>query len=463
VFFGGQRRHQAALAERRQVQRLVEVAVGHHRADRAEGFDVVHGGVDRRVAAQEQRRREEGAAGAALAHRLEAVMGAEDHFVAAREHLDAFAHVAVLVHRGQRAHAHAIDGRVADDDLRQALAQALAECVNVLLGHDDAADRRALLAGLAGHLARDFLHEQVEFRVVRRDVRRQDRAIERIGFGSERHRLADQVRVGAQFGGGVGRTGEGHGIETGQAVQQVAGRADDELQRAFGQQARFNHHLDDGMGQVAGRGGRLADAGHGGEEAWREFFEQAPDREVEGVDVHRQAAAWHQDVGAGEAAALAEGDGRAFVQHVRRRQLAPAHAGVGEQRADAAFDVDPAVLARGAGQVRNLVQLFLAVHQVEGQGFQALGAGLEVELHQAGDPQLAGMGDGFVEVDLFGVGVIDQLAVERAVQRGVGFLAYPAAGDPALQGVCHVLSPQDVCAGGLRIPQPRGVGTPPYG
>jgi hypothetical protein len=195
------------------------------------------------------------------------------------------------------------------------------------------------------------------------------------------------------------------------------------------------------VGQVAGGGGRLGDAGHGGQEAGREFLEQAPDREIEGIDVHRHAAARHQDVGAGKAAALAQRHGRAFVQHVRRRQLAPAHAGVGEQGADAAFDVDPAVGAGGAGQVRDLVQLFLALHQVQARAFRRWARfwkSRRISAHAG----LAGVGDGFVEVDPVGVGVVDELVVQGAVQGLVGFVADPAVGDQALQGCwgVHVVS-----------------------
>jgi hypothetical protein len=131
-------------------------------------------------------------------------------------------------------------------------------------------------------------------------------------------------------------------------VEQVAGAADHQLQAAGRQQAGFVHQAHHGFGQVAGGGGRLDDAGHAGQEGRGELLQHAPDREVEGVDVHRHAAARHQDVAAGEVALLAQGDRRAFVHQVARRQLAAAHARIGEQRGVAAFDVDPAVGAGGA-------------------------------------------------------------------------------------------------------------------
>ncbi|MNS97256.1 hypothetical protein D3C72_1315820 [compost metagenome] len=162
--------------------------------------------------------------------------------------------------------------------------------------------------------------------------------------------------------------------------------------------------------------------------------------------MHGQATARHQDVRAGETAFFTKRDGRAFVQHVRRRQFVAAHAGVGEQGARAAFDVDPAVGARGARQMRDCIQLFLALDQVQGQRLQARRALLEVQRHQARHARFARIGDGFVEVDLFRMRVIDDAVVQGAVQGHGGAFAQPAAGDQALQGgyLSHVVSPLGV-------------------
>ena len=186
--------------------------------------------------------------------------------------------------------------------LRQPLAQLRGDRVEVLARHDRAPDRGALLPGLHRHLARHLLDEQVELLVVGR-ARRAPRIAQLSESASALNGIdfAQQVAVAAQLERGVGRAGEGDDVLAVEPVEQVAGRADHELQAALRQQARLDHHPHHRLGQVAGRGGRLGDAGHAGEEGRREFLEQAPDREVEGVDVHRDAAARHQDVGAGEA------------------------------------------------------------------------------------------------------------------------------------------------------------------
>ncbi|MNF94367.1 hypothetical protein D3C84_770770 [compost metagenome] len=219
-----------------------------------------------------------------------------------------------------------------------------------------------------------------------------------------------------------------------QAVEQVAGAADDQLQTARRQQAGFVHQAHHGFGQVAGGAGRLDDARHAGEEARGEFFQHAPDREVERVDVHRQATARHQNVGAGERAHFAQLHGRALVDDVARRQFSGTEAGVGEQRAVAALDVDPAVGAGRAAVVGNRVELFLALAQVQGQGLETLGALLEVQRHQAADALATAVLDGFGEVRTLFVGAGDFMAVDGAAQDLRAVLADPATGDEALQG-----------------------------
>ena len=164
---GDEGRDQAAAAARGERHRLVEVFVRHQRRHRTERLDVVDRVVLRAVAAQHQRRREEGAVGDALALRREAVAGAEHDLVALGEQREALADVGLLRLRGERAHLDAFDRRIADADLGEAIAQPRRHRVEVPARHDRAPDRGALLAGLDRHLARHFLGEQVELLVVR--------------------------------------------------------------------------------------------------------------------------------------------------------------------------------------------------------------------------------------------------------------------------------------------------------
>ena len=137
-------------------------------------------------------------------------------------------------------------------------------------------------------------------------------------------------------------------------------------------------------------------------------------------------------------ALLAQVQRRAFVDQVAAGQLARAHVGVGKQRAAAAFDVDPAVHARGAGVGRDGVQLFLALAQVLGQRLQPRGALLEIQRQQARQAHAAGVVHRLAKVERFSMGVGHGLAIDGAAQ-GLGRLrADPAAADETLEKSGHV-------------------------
>ncbi|KAI1695941.1 hypothetical protein Ddc_20862 [Ditylenchus destructor] len=244
---------------------------------------------------------------------------------------------------------------------------------------------------------------------------------------------ADQIRIHTQLRGGVGRAGEGDDVGLLQPVQQVARAADDQLQRAGRQQTGLLDQAHAGLGDVAGRGGRLDDAGHARDEAGREFLQHPPHREVEGVDVHRDAALGHQHVGAHELAALAQRLGGALVDEVAGRELTAAHGRIGEERADAALDVDPGIGSRRAGVGRDRVELFLALGQVSGQRLEEGGALLEIQRQQRRQRLMTCEMQALAEVDLLGMGLRHQPAVDGAVQAARGGRADPATGDQALK------------------------------
>ena len=234
---GHQAGHQAALATGGEGDGFVDVVIGHQRAHRAEGLDVVGAAFGMRVAGAQQGRGEEGTFGDAFTLRGEAVAGAEQQLAAGQQCFHPRGDVGLLGVGGQGTHLHAVDGRVADHHLGQALAQALGHGVDVFRRHDGAADGGAFLPGLDRHLAGHFLDEEVELRVVRGDFRGEDGAVERVRLGIEGNRVAHQVGVHPQLGGGVGGAGEGHHVLALEAVEQVARAADHQLQAAFGQQA----------------------------------------------------------------------------------------------------------------------------------------------------------------------------------------------------------------------------------
>ncbi len=139
--------------------------------------------------------------------------------------------------RGERPHPDAVDGRVADDGRGKGLAQPIGDDIEVAPRHQYAPDRRALLPGLHRGFEDHFVDEQPELGMVGLDIGGQDRAVQRVGLGRERHPSRDQIGMRPQLGRRRRRTGQRDHVLSAKAVEQVCGIADHQLQRAFGQDA----------------------------------------------------------------------------------------------------------------------------------------------------------------------------------------------------------------------------------
>ena len=126
----------------------------------------------------------------------------------------------------------------------------------------------------------------------------------------------------------------------------------------------------------------------------------------------RRVLRQHLDVAVGEDAGV--------------RQLAAGLGGVGEKRAGAALDVDPAVLPGGAGGEALGVKLLLARHQELAKRLQHRGALVEGELTELRADALAAEGERGGEVDAGGVDAGDLGAGGGVEQR----LALAGAADP---------------------------------
>ena len=162
-----------------------------------------------------------------------------------REQLgDAVERVAELPAVGERSHGDARIGRVAGDDGGEPDDQGLDDLLLDLLGRQDPAHGGALLPGLLGDLPRHVRDEAVEGGRTGRDVGGEHRGIEAVGLDVEAHARLGERRPPAQGERRRGRTGESDDVLRPQPVEQVAGRADDELQSAFRKQARFDGDLD---------------------------------------------------------------------------------------------------------------------------------------------------------------------------------------------------------------------------
>ncbi len=209
-------------------------------------------------------------------------------------------------------------------------------------------------------------------------------------------------------------------------VEEVAGRADDQLQGAVRQDAGLDHDSHAVFSDIGRGAGRFDDGRHAGQQGGAKLLKHAPDREVEGVDVHGHALQRAEDVASHESAALGQRLQAAVQQKGVVGQLAAPLGGVGEQRARAALDVHPAVGAGGAGQGRESVELLLAGDDRLGQAFQHLGALVERHRAQGWPANSAGVCGHGREVDPLGA----ELGGRRAVQ-GAGDVDQAAGrGDP---------------------------------
>ena len=219
----------------RQLDGLVEVVVGQHRADRAERLDRVHRFCVQRLLAVQQRRHEERAFVGVGIDESKVVAAADDVASGARARATrsrtslrwpwlASAPMSTSLLAGCRCGS------------RRAPSQRLDDVAGDRRGSDDAADRRALLAGLARHLTRDFLDEQIELRRAGHGVRPEDRRVQRVGLRREGDRLADDARMLLQELSRVLGAGERDRVLAVQMVEQVADAAADELQRALRQE-----------------------------------------------------------------------------------------------------------------------------------------------------------------------------------------------------------------------------------
>ena len=289
--------------------------------------------------------------------------------------------------------------------------------------HDRAADRRALLAGLDRHLGDDALDEQVELGVV--DGRRRGR-----GSSSSASRPRRRAATPPCSTLGWLRSSPAVCAEpvnatescTVELVEQPAGlphsswsepsgRMPDSMIRRTTSSVRYAVWL-------AG----LTMLGRPGEERGRELLEHPPDREVEGVDLDRDAGPRGVDVLADERARRGRAARAAVEEDGVVGQLADALAGEAEQRAEAAVDVDHRVALGRAGAERELVELVLVLPS--GAWPSALSSparSWKVSARIAGPPTVAGVRRHRAEVearaedpgDLLAGGGVEQRACPR--------------------------------------------------
>jgi hypothetical protein len=147
--------------------------------------------------------------------------------------------------------------------------------------------------------------------------------------------------MAAQLIGRRRGAGERHDILARQMREQIAAAAADELNGTFRQESTLDNAPEDKFREIGGGCRGLDDRGHARKQRGREFLEHPPHRKVERVDVQRRAFAGHADMLPDEGSRLRQRLHFAVHVHMAVGQLTDPATRVGEQRADAAIDVDP--------------------------------------------------------------------------------------------------------------------------
>ena len=174
------------------------------------------------IIAIQQGWRIEGVAHRALADQLEIVAPAHKQLRGLGQRHHVAVHFGFLRGAKQWAHAHPVRRRVADRHFGKPRTEGRGHRLHPRGGNQDAPDGRALLTGLGGHLACDFLDEEVEFRVAGAHRFTQDATIQRVRFLVERNAFPDDVRVRLEHLTSSGRTGKRHHVLLGQVIEQIA-------------------------------------------------------------------------------------------------------------------------------------------------------------------------------------------------------------------------------------------------
>src|SRR5581483_8664647 len=239
-----------------------------------------------------------------------------------------------------------------------------------------------LLPGLYRHLSDDFFDKKIELVSAGRRVHAEHREIQRVGLLVEPDGVLDHRLTGLERAPSRSRAGERDGVLTRHVVEQIAGAATEQLDRAGGQDPRLDDGFDDRFSQERGDRGRLDDRRYAREECRREFLQHAPDGEIERVDLDRRAFDGHADVPTDERTALGEIFRRAIDVEPLIRKFAAAAAAVREQRAESAVDVDPRVALGCAGRLGDLVEPILAFHEILAEGFEHPGSVVERQVAQ---------------------------------------------------------------------------------
>ena len=360
---------QGAFASGSQCHRLFEVGIGHQRAHGSKGLHIVHCTCLVGTVMAHEHGREEGAAFELRADDFGGFGGPKHTFSLRLDVLDLVQDVLALGFPDEGTHPHAICLGVANRGFGQLPHQGFLHRVHDTFRDKNASDSRALLTALHGHFFAHFFDKQVKLRRAWHRIGAQNRRIQGVGLHVERHGELGDARVGFEHSARGGRSREGHHVALVNVVQDVSGGTTNQLERARREDAAFvngGHHA---LGEKGGHRGGFDDGRNACQPIDSHFFQHAPDREVEGVDVHSDPLFGDQQVVSSECPLFSKWHEIAVGRKGCVGQL-PAKACIGKQIANASFNVDPRICTCGPCGPADLIELLFHGMQVQCQTLQ---------------------------------------------------------------------------------------------
>ena len=211
-------------------------------------------------------------------------------------------------------------------------------------------------------------------------------------FCCKPHCVFQQFGIAAQLQRGLGRAGERDHILTVHVIQQIARASGNQLQRAFGQYPAVDHQAHASFGHI-GRGGcGFDDRGHPCQQGRGEFFQHAPDRKVERVDMQRGTLQRGADMLPLKLARAAQLFGATVKIDMPIRHLAPPFGREHQHRANATVHVDQMIRLRRTRLKAEVIQRLAMIAQVQRQRLEQAGAVVEGHGTQGRCADVAGIG-----------------------------------------------------------------------
>ncbi len=227
-------------------------------------------------------------------------------------------------------------------------------------GDQHAPDRGAFLTGLLGHVAQHILEEGFVHVAAGLGVGAEHRGVQTVRLDVDAHGFPNDVGERAYAHAGVARTGEREHVLAAEQRRQVARRADEQRERALGQDLPLDENLHDAVRNHRGAGRGLREHGHSREQRGGGLLGQTPGGEVERVDMHGDAVPGHAYVLPVEPRRAPQLYAFAVHQKCHRAELL-AQLGVGLEREDRAVHVELRIRARVAAVCDREVEQLVAM------------------------------------------------------------------------------------------------------